>query len=679
MPKQTIILEAEVNTGDSDQNLKKTKEGVDNVAKSVDKLKGINTQFDELNAKVEKGGLGFKDLSQAVKQYQDIALKSGKDSPVGQSAIQKATELQSVLGNLKKEIDNVGNNGKNLQTALQLGGTVIAGYTAFQGVTAMLGTENEDLLKVVSKLQGAMATLQAIEQVRAALEKESFIMLKLKNIQLQLQNKNLLQIAKSLLLNPYTAVLATVTALGAAIYYMVSQESRYDKAVRLSKEGTEALTKEIDKRTKIALRGVDDEINSLKAAGKETFEQELEKQEIIQRTSALRYKLLIRQRKTEELAFKAEIEEIRSKGGVFELMADKAIEKSKDKDSEIYKSRKALNEQIEAAEQENHDSTEALKNLVIEHDKERNDKAIKSNEDALKTKEDNRKHWAEVELNETKAEQEALLKAEQDYQSKLTEIELREQKLRDTLLAEELKANEENKATIDEEALARSEQIIGERESIKRAKDEAQLEYDRALMERGLISKKDFDALEIRSDLEKFDKRLELADRTAQAVSSISSSIFTVSNNLGKQDEKSKLERAKRQFKITKALNIGEVGIDTAKGISKAVAASPLTFGLPFSAFVGATGIAQIAAIASKQFDGGGGISSPPSSPSSSGGDSSSGTGSVPRTPDTTTNVESLLNRGQGRQQVREAIVIQSDIITGTQQELKQIEVRSSI
>lgn len=64
------------------------------------------------------------------------------------------------------------------------------------------------------------------------------------------------------------------------------------------------------------------------------------------------------------------------------------------------------------------------------------------------------------------------------------------------------------------------------------------------------------------------------------------------------QENKAKLER--QQAKREKALKIFGVVTDTAAGIAKAVAASPLTFGLPWSAFVAATGALQLASIISE-------------------------------------------------------------------------------
>lgn len=61
--------------------------------------------------------------------------------------------------------------------------------------------------------------------------------------------------------------------------------------------------------------------------------------------------------------------------------------------------------------------------------------------------------------------------------------------------------------------------------------------------------------------------------------------------------EKQKVAAARRQAIRDKAAKVFEIGINTASGIMKAVAESPLTFGLPWSAFVGATGVLQLATV----------------------------------------------------------------------------------
>ena len=86
-------------------------------------------------------------------------------------------------------------------------------------------------------------------------------------------------------------------------------------------------------------------------------------------------------------------------------------------------------------------------------------------------------------------------------------------------------------------------------------------------------------------------------------------------------NEEEKIKRA--QFNRDKAIKIGQIAMDTAVGVTKAVGESPLTFGLPWSAFVAGLGIAQAGVVASQQYKAG----KAPSMPSLSGGGGGSATG----------------------------------------------------
>jgi len=135
---------------------------------------------------------------------------------------------------------------------------------------------------------------------------------------------------------------------------------------------------------------------------------------------------------------------------------------------------------------------------------------------------------------------------------------------------------------------------------------------------------------------DEFDKRIALAEQYAQAVSSafkafndlskiasenrIADIEATQSKELQAIDDSTMLERDKQKARVDanrkasiaianekrkqavadRALAIFDIGINTAVAISKAVAASPLTGGLPFSALAAILGAAQIAAVLAK-------------------------------------------------------------------------------
>lgn len=206
--EREIILRLKADTSGLEKGLEGVEESLSGIDKQLEeigksgKTDVLQKKLDELNKKVESGELSMRDLTRAVKEYQTIAVQAGKDSPVGQAAIIRAAELKDSLGDLQTQVNNLGHDGKNMQAALQLGSTVIGGYSAFQGVTALLGQENEDLAKTFVKLQAAQSALAGIEQIRMSLEKESFLMLKAKAIQ-----TNVLSAAQA----AYAAIVGTTT------------------------------------------------------------------------------------------------------------------------------------------------------------------------------------------------------------------------------------------------------------------------------------------------------------------------------------------------------------------------------------------------------------------------------------------------------------------------------------
>ena len=117
--------------------------------------------------------------------------------------------------------------------------------------------------------------------------------------------------------------------------------------------------------------------------------------------------------------------------------------------------------------------------------------------------------------------------------------------------------------------------------------------------------------------------------------------------------------------------------MDTASGVMKAAAASPLTFGLPWSAFVAGLGIAQAGVVASQQYKSG----QAPSPPNLSGGGAGlTGGGSSSFVANTNTQTTDLTQMGQGQQgqtTTTQVVVLESDI-TNTQNKVQLQEAKSS-
>jgi hypothetical protein len=71
-------------------------------------------------------------------------------------------------------------------------------------------------------------------------------------------------------------------------------------------------------------------------------------------------------------------------------------------------------------------------------------------------------------------------------------------------------------------------------------------------------------------------KKVEIFELYTQSVIALSEGIFAITNSLGKQDDKSKEARAKRQFNIQKAMNLAMATIDGYKAITASLSAMHL-------------------------------------------------------------------------------------------------------
>jgi len=183
---EEVVFKLKFDTGNSAKDLEAADRALKSVKKEVketsDAIGGSDMQarFDELKKRIDSGGMSVREYTKGIKELQSIALQAGRTSPVGQAAIAEAANMTDKVKDLRNEINRAANDGKNMQAALQLGSTVVAGYGVAQGAMALLGNESEDLQKSLVKLQAITATLNGLEQIRAALEKESFLMMKAK-------------------------------------------------------------------------------------------------------------------------------------------------------------------------------------------------------------------------------------------------------------------------------------------------------------------------------------------------------------------------------------------------------------------------------------------------------------------------------------------------------------------
>lgn len=282
MAAEEIIFKVGVDTGNTVKDLNSVEtelKQVDSAAQSIgtDAAK----RFEELNKKVASGTMTIRESAKAVKEYQTIALQAGRETPIGQAAIQAAGDLTDKIGDLRNEIKNAGTDGANMQAALQLGSGIAAGYGAMQGTMALLGVESDKLQETFVKLQAVQSILAGIEQIRAILEKESFLMMKARTIATKAQTAAeviyaaavgtttgaMKALRLAMLAIPIVAIIAGIVALVAVVQQLT-------KANENAAEMNDAVTKSYDRQqaaferaSAMRTRAINNEIELAKARG----------------------------------------------------------------------------------------------------------------------------------------------------------------------------------------------------------------------------------------------------------------------------------------------------------------------------------------------------------------------------------------------------------------------------
>jgi hypothetical protein len=129
----------------------------------------------KLTADGSQASNSVKSIKQQLREAQAevvrMSEKFGETSTQAAEAAKKAAELKDRIGDAKSLTDAFNPDAKFQAFGSALQG-VVGGFAALQGAQALFGAESEDLQKVLTKVQGAMALTQGLNAITAA--KDSF-------------------------------------------------------------------------------------------------------------------------------------------------------------------------------------------------------------------------------------------------------------------------------------------------------------------------------------------------------------------------------------------------------------------------------------------------------------------------------------------------------------------------
>lgn len=145
--------------------------------KTTDATKELGDETTDLSATFEDVNGDLKPLSGRLGELEDrlfeLALAGKTNTKEFVDLRAEAVRYRKTIIAVDASVDQLAEQGARLGPALQIAEGVVQGYQAFAGVTALVGGENEELLAILVKLEGAQAVLNSIEAAQTSLRKNS--------------------------------------------------------------------------------------------------------------------------------------------------------------------------------------------------------------------------------------------------------------------------------------------------------------------------------------------------------------------------------------------------------------------------------------------------------------------------------------------------------------------------
>ena len=190
MATKEAIFKLRVDTGNSVADINAADKAIQGFNKDLQQTKTIQAdskgsdnfaaKLAAIDQKVKAGGLGIRELSKVIREYQSVAIAAGEESIVGREAIAQAGALKDRIGDLQSQTKVASSDFKKLDLAIAGIGTGAAVFQGLSGAIALTGIENEALTKTMVKLQAAQGIANAVNQVALALNSDSVLGIQLR-------------------------------------------------------------------------------------------------------------------------------------------------------------------------------------------------------------------------------------------------------------------------------------------------------------------------------------------------------------------------------------------------------------------------------------------------------------------------------------------------------------------
>lgn len=171
----SISLEGKDNLSNT---LKSVKNNIEGVGKSTSQLDRISERFNKIENSTAPLKKRLRELQMMIAQMNFDGMT---DNDVFVRMTAKAAEMRDALGDASQAVRLMSSDTAKLDATIEAmqGLAGVAGVAA--GAIGLLGTDNEDLQRAMLKVQSAIAVMNGVQQIANVLNKDSILMLKLKD------------------------------------------------------------------------------------------------------------------------------------------------------------------------------------------------------------------------------------------------------------------------------------------------------------------------------------------------------------------------------------------------------------------------------------------------------------------------------------------------------------------
>lgn len=171
----SISLEGKDNLSNT---LKSVKNNIEGVGKSTSQLDRISERFNKIENSTAPLKKRLRELQAMLAQ---MNFEGMTDNDVFVRMTAKAAEMKDALGDARQAVLLMSSDTAKLDAVIE-GMQGIAGVASIAtGAISLFGTENENLQRAMLKVQSAIAITNGVQQIANILNKDSILMLKLKD------------------------------------------------------------------------------------------------------------------------------------------------------------------------------------------------------------------------------------------------------------------------------------------------------------------------------------------------------------------------------------------------------------------------------------------------------------------------------------------------------------------